>query len=78
MIHFARFGFLALVFTLAQACAVFQAATPAERAAQALEAESYTHEAATQACAAYESALVARAIKPDAKVSGRCAALRNP
>ncbi len=49
--------------------------TPADYAADALAAESKAHDVATRACAAYERAVVARAVKADARVSGRCAAL---
>lgn len=48
---------------------------PAEYAADALAAEAVAHDAAHKACAAYEAALVARRVKADAAVSGRCNAL---
>jgi hypothetical protein len=68
--------FLPLGPALMFGCALLGERTPAEYASDALAAEAVTHESATYACAAYERAVVARAIKPDAKVSGRCAALR--
>ncbi len=68
---------LATAFALAcVGCALLRSRTPAEIAADALAAEAVAHDAATRACAVYESGLVSRAVPPDATVSGRCKALR--
>ena len=76
---FARFGFLALVVAVHQGCAVFQPGTPADRAAQALDAVDAAErgseaagKAADAACDLYATAVVFRQVKADPKVTGRC------
>jgi hypothetical protein len=75
---FYRTATAAFVALALSACAALGLADvpPAEVAFRALDGEAAAHESATYACAAYERAVVARAVKPDARVSGRCAALR--
>ncbi len=66
-----------LVAVLA-ACATLGRVNPVDVAANALRAEAAAHAAAQDACAAYETALVARLVKGDPAVTGRCAALDAP
>ena len=65
-------GWLAFFAWLAQGCAVFQAATPAERAAQALQAVDLANEAAERACDVYATGVATGTIKADPTVTGRC------
>jgi hypothetical protein len=76
---FARFGFLALLVSVHQACAVFQPGTPADRAVQALDAVDAAErgveaagKAADTACDVYATAVVFRQVKADPEVTGRC------
>jgi hypothetical protein len=68
----AIFGVLALVVHLAQGCALLGSATPAERAAQALDGVDAANRAAEVACDVYAAGVVARRVKADPQVTGRC------